>query len=109
MDRRRHPRVDTQLSVQLWGVDSFSQPFAQPARVRNISGTGIVVCGMKHSVAVGSILEIKLEDEKAEFRVVWVGQVGTPRQGEVGLAKLAAEGQFLRFQSSMLAACAGNG
>lgn len=109
MDRRRHPRVDTELSVQLWGIDSFLQPFAQPAHVRNISSSGMVVCGMKHSVAVGTILEIKLGREKAEFRVVWVGQAGTRRQGEIGLAKLAAEHPFLQFQSAMLAACAGTG
>ena len=108
MDRRRHPRVDTQLSVQLWGIDSFSQPFAQPAHVRNISGSGMVVCGMQHSVGVGSILEIKLEDEKAEFRVVWVGQAGTRRRGELGLARLAPEPRLLQFQSAMLA-CAGTG
>ncbi len=109
MDRRRHPRIDTQLSVQLWGIDSFSQPFAQPAHVRNISSSGMVVCGMRYTLGVGSILEVKLEQEKAQFRVVWVGQAGTRRQGEVGLAKLTAEPQLLEFQSSMVAACAGNG
>ncbi len=109
MDRRQHPRVDTQLSVQLWGIDSFSQPFAQPARVRNISSSGMVLGGMRYTVSIGSILEIKLEQEKARFRVVWVGQAGTRRQGEIGLAKLAAEPQLLQFQSCMLAASAGTG
>lgn len=109
MDRRRHPRVDTKLSVQLWGIDSFSQPFAQPAHVRNISSTGLVACGMRYTARVGSILEVKLGEEKASFRVVWVGQAGTRRQGEIGLAKLAAEPQLLQFQSSMVAACDGNG
>lgn len=109
MDRRRNPRVDTELSVHLWGIDSFSQPFAQPAHVRNISSSGLVACGMQYTVRVGSILEVKLEQEKAQFRVVWVGQAGTRRHGEIGLAKLAAEPQLLQFQSSMLHACAGNG
>ncbi len=109
MDRRRHPRVDTQLSVQLWGIDTFSQPFAQPAHVRNISSSGLVACGMRYTVRIGSILEVKLGQEKAQFRVVWVGQGGTRRQGEIGLAKLAAEPQLLQFQSSMMVAYAGNG
>ena len=106
MDRRRHPRVDTQLSVQLWGIDSFSQPFAQPAHVRNISSSGLVVCGMRYTIRIGSVLEVKLEQEKASFRVVWVGQAGTRRQGEIGLAKLTSEPQLLQFQASMVAACA---
>ena len=109
MDRRRHPRVATELSVHVWGIDSFAQPFAQPARVKNISSSGVVVYGMRYTIRIGSVLEVKLEQEKAQFRVVWVGQTGTRRQGEIGLAKLAAEPQLLQFQSSMLGAYAGNG
>jgi hypothetical protein len=109
MDRRRHPRVAAELSVRVWGVDSFSQPFAQPARVKNISKSGMVVSGMTCTLCIGSVLEIKHEQEKAQFRVVWVGQTGTRRQGEVGLVKLASEPQLLEFHSSMLHACAGTG
>jgi hypothetical protein len=109
MDRRRHPRVAAELAVQVWGIDSFSQPFAQPGRVKNISSSGMVVSGLTSTVRVGSVLEIQHEQEKASFRVVWVGQYGTRRQGEIGLAKLASEPQLLQFQSATLHACAGNG
>jgi predicted lipase len=64
---------------------------------------------MRYTVRIGSILEVKLGQEKAQFRVVWVGHAGTRRQGEIGLAKLAAEPQLLQFQSSMVAASVGTG
>jgi hypothetical protein len=109
MDRRRHARVAAEFSVQVWGLDSFSQPFAQLARVKNISFSGMVVHGMSSTVSVGAVLEIKYEREKAAFRVVWVGEVGSSRQGEIGLAKLAEETPLLDFQPVVLHACAGRG
>ena len=73
MDRRRNPRVGAFLPVRVWGVDSHWLPFMQLARVRNISAGGAVVQGMQHRVSEGTVLEVQYEDEKAQFRVIWVG------------------------------------
>jgi hypothetical protein len=109
MDRRRHPRVAAEMSVHVWGIDSFSQPFAVPARVKNISASGMVICGVTRSIRVGSVLEAKLEQEKAQFCVVWVGKHGGRQQGEVGLARLAAEPYLFEVCASYLGAAAGHG
>jgi hypothetical protein len=63
----------------------------QLASIRNISSTGAVVQGMSRLIRPGEILEVQLGEEKAEFRVVWVGKTGTAREGEVGLESLASE------------------
>ncbi len=91
MDRRRSPRVSTQLPVRVWGVDAHDLPFMQLARAKNISSSGAVIQGMRRRVRVGEILEVQLDQEKAQFRVVWTGCPGTEQAGEVGLQRLASE------------------
>ena len=91
MDRRRNPRVKAQLPVRIWGVDAHDLPFMQLASVKNLSSSGVVVQGMRRQIKPGEILEVQLDDEKAQFRVVWTGMQGTHGAGEIGLRRLADE------------------
>ena len=91
MDRRQSPRIATLLPVRVWGVDAHSLAFMQLATVTNISTSGAVVQGIQRQLRPGEVLEVQFAGEKAEFRVVWVGQFGTPRQGEVGLERVASQ------------------
>lgn len=91
MDRRRSPRVNVHLPVRIWGVDAYSLPFTQQATLRNISTEGAVVQGIKRQLRPGEILEMQYEREKAQFRVVWIGECGSPEQHEIGLQALPAE------------------
>jgi hypothetical protein len=91
MDRRRNPRVSAHLPVRLWGVDAHDLPFMQLATVKNLSSTGVVIQGMRRRIKPGEILEVQLDDEKAQFRVIWTGQQGTDSAGELGLQRLASE------------------
>lgn len=90
-------------------MDSFSQPFAQMARVKNISNGGAVVCGITSRVAVGEILEVQLNQEKAQYQVVWIGAPGSRKQGEIGLARLAAEPYLFEVDRAYMGAAAGRG
>ncbi len=91
MDRRRSPRVKAQLPVRIWGVDAHDLPFMQLASVKNLSASGVVIQGMRRQVRPGEILEVQLDDEKAQFRVIWTGMHGTRGAGEIGLRRLASE------------------
>lgn len=91
MDRRRNPRVKAQLPVRLWGVDAHDLPFMQLASVKNLSSTGVVIQGMRRQIKPGEILEVQLDDEKAQFRVIWTGLQGTHSAGEIGLQRLTSE------------------
>src|SRR5580704_7394212 len=91
MDRRRNPRVTACLPVCVWGMDAHALPFMQSATVRNISSSGAVIQGLCRQVRLGGILEVQFGDEKAQFRVVWAGQLGSRRAGEIGLERLASE------------------
>ena len=107
MDRRRNPRVQAQLPVRIWGVDAHDLPFIQLATVKNLSSTGVVVHGMRRRVKPGEILEVQMDEEKAQFRVVWTGMPGTCAAGELGLQRLASEpclwGVALSCYSEMVA------
>ena len=90
MDRRRSPRVTAHLPVRIWGVDAHDLPFMQLASVKNLSSTGAVIHGMRRQVRTGEILEVQMDQEKAQFRVIWTGMPGTCKAGEVGLQSLAS-------------------
>ena len=91
MDRRRSLRVGANLPVRVWGVDAHDLPFMQLATVKNLSGSGAVIHGMRRQVLPGAIIEVQMDEEKAEFRVVWTGMPGTRAAGELGLQRLASE------------------
>lgn len=91
MDRRRSPRVGAHLPVRIWGVDAHDLPFMQLASVKNLSGTGAVIHGIRRQIRPGEILEVQMDDEKAQFRVIWTGMQGTQAAGEIGLQRLASE------------------
>jgi hypothetical protein len=85
MDRRRNRRITALLPVRVWGIDAHGQPFAQLARAKNISPRGAILQGMLCTVKPGELVHVQLGQQKAEFRVVWVGTIGTSKQGELGI------------------------
>jgi hypothetical protein len=91
MDRRRNPRVSARLPVRIWGMDVYSRPFMQLATAMNISRNGALIQGMRRQVRPGEILEVQLGHEKAQFRVTWVGKLGSRKDGEIGVQMLPSE------------------
>jgi hypothetical protein len=97
MDRRRNRRVAVFLTVLIWGVDAKSVAFVQHAQVRNISDHGAVLQGIMRPVKAGSILHVQHSKDQAQFRIVWVGRAGSPRQGEIGIESLPSEPSLWEF------------
>jgi cytochrome c-type biogenesis protein CcmE len=98
MDRRQSPRVEVQFPVQVWGMDAFGQPFTSAALVTNMSAGGLVVEGVMRRIRADEVLDVRMGDEKAQFRVVWVSAAGV-----LGLERMTAH-TFL--PNSVLAHCA---
>ena len=67
------------------------QPFTHPALVTNMSTGGLVIQGVRRKIRAGEILDVRMGDEKAQFRVVWVGRQGRRRQGQIGVESLSSE------------------
>ena len=94
--QRPEPRVDTDLPVRVWGMDSNGKPFIQHVRARNISSQGALVSGVECKLKPGDIIGVQLEQKKARCRVVWVVDAGGIQKNQIGLQLL--EGQQCPWQ-----------
>jgi len=102
MDRRQSPRVDVHLPVEVWGIDAHGQAFMDPAMVINMSASGLVLQGLRRKIRGGEILDVRMGNDKAQYRVVWVGGAGSRRSGELGMQRVTANAFFM---TSILTCC----
>jgi hypothetical protein len=109
MDRRREPRVSVELPVQIWGMDANARPFIQAASLRTISGCGATLQGVAVQLQPGSLLDLQYEGSKAQFRIVWVGKIGTDMHGEVGIENLSKGAMLWDVDPIRCAAAVGQG
>ena len=86
MDRRQSSRVAVQLPVQVWGVDAHGRPFSDSAMVTNMSAGGIVLEGIRRRVRLGDLLDVRMGEQRSQFRVIWIG-----RSGELGMQNLTEQ------------------
>lgn len=104
MDRRQSSRVEVQLPVQVWGMDAYGRPFTNPALVTNMSAGGLVLQGLVRRVRVGEVLDVRMGQEKAQFRVVWIAA-----NGELGMQRVTSNaflpGSILVHCAQAAAAC----
>jgi hypothetical protein len=104
MDRRRSPRVEVQLPVEVWGLDAHGQAFMDPALVTDMSSSGLVLQGLRRKIRAGEILDVRMGDDKAQYRVIWIGGTNTGRAGELGMQRITADPFFPL--NSVLTCCA---
>src|SRR2546422_3484662 len=81
MDRRRNARVAAFIPVRLWGMDANSLPFTQMATVKNISSSGVEIHGLMRQGLPGELLDVQLGEDRAQYRVVWAGRMGSRKEG----------------------------
>ena len=86
MDQRKEGRLDLELPVRVWGIDRMACPFAELARVRNVSNQGAVLVGIRSKVRTGELLDVQHGALRAQFRIIW-----TSVSGEAGIQALAFE------------------
>jgi len=86
MDRRKERRLDDlELSVQIWGVDRNSRPFAELVRATGVSESGAVLLDVHCKLQAGEVIDVQHEARHAQFRIVWT------RPGETGIQVLPHE------------------
>jgi hypothetical protein len=109
MDRRRQQRVFVELPVQIYGMDTYSRPFTQPASLRTISGRGATLQCVDAQLKPGDVLDVLYQGTKAQFRIVWCGKAGTEMAGEVGVENLSTDTVLWGIDPLRCAASVGRG
>src|SRR5215472_14858368 len=84
MSRRREQRLERNIEVKVWGLDRHGKPFMQHARTLDVTHLGARLIGVD-CVAVGETIGIQSGDQKARFKVVWMGRENTPKAGQIGV------------------------
>ena len=99
MTQRPEPRLDTDLPIRVWGMDSNGKPFIQHVRAKNISNQGALVSGVDCELKPGDIIGVQVEQKKARCRIVWVVDAGGIYKNQVGLQLL--EGQECPWKEAL--------
>jgi PilZ domain len=94
MGKRCEPRKPVQVPVRIFGTDNQRRIFSENVTTVDISRTGAKLGGVRARLNIGEIVGLTCGGNKVNFRVKWVGQPGTPSEGEIGLLNLAPERPF---------------
>jgi CheY-like chemotaxis protein len=85
MGRRREQRKHLSTVVRVFGTDAKGTPFSRTVETIDVSPSGLRVSGMFVELREGDEVEIECERGRARCRVIWHGEVGTPKAGELAL------------------------
>jgi hypothetical protein len=88
MEKRPETRVETQILVRVWGMDSDGRPFFQNVKAANVNSEGALLAGINHPLKVGDVVGVQYEERKARFKVIWVMDGGAARRIDIGIQVL---------------------
>ena len=88
MGKRRDPRIEARLQVRIAGVDANGRPLLQVVMTRDISRQGALLDGIQGTFKPGEIISVSYNNNKARFRVAWMGGRGTNRAGQIGVQSI---------------------
>jgi hypothetical protein len=91
VERRREPRTDVDLVLQVWGIDTEGDLFLQQAHARDISLSGAVLWELDSEVRSGDLIGLLYAGKKARFRVVWVRYSGTSRKVQAAIHRIEGD------------------
>lgn len=97
MSRRRERRSFIAISVRVSGTDSNGKSFRQLACTLDVSASGVRINGLQEA-NVGQVLTLEYQKNKVRFEVVWVGEPGGPRRGQIGLRSLEPDKSLADIQ-----------
>lgn len=91
IERRRNPRVQSDIPVQVWGRDVRGQRFFQSAVATNVSQSGALLSGLECELRTGDLIGIAYNGTEARFRVIWGCDSGNSQKIRVAVQKLAGD------------------
>ena len=88
VQHRREPRIAVSLPVQMRGQDGEK---SSPASLVDMSHRGARVDGSGFSPKVGEVVHLVSNGRESRFLVIWVGESGSAREGQIGLQALGSD------------------
>jgi hypothetical protein len=85
MGRRFDERYVAQLPIRIWGMDTSGHPFSVNTKTVDITHSGARVGGFTTPINRGDMVGVQCGNEKARFKVIWVGANGGPREAQIGV------------------------
>ena len=94
MGKRCEPRTPIELPARIFGTDTGGKIFSENVTTVDVSQHGAKLRGVCARVQLDEIIGVTHENNKVHFRVKWIGEPGTPREGQIGLLNLAPAKPF---------------
>jgi hypothetical protein len=88
---RKQPRTSKVLRVVVHGTDAQGHKFKQSAYTIDLSRDGARLDGIGFLTSPGQTIEVRRLWRKKNFRVVWIGQIGSNESNQVGIFGLQSE------------------
>jgi hypothetical protein len=87
--QRWEPRLSVSQPIEVWGQDhQESVTQTQTTSLIDLSHRGARVGGVAFHPKTGEVVHLVSDGVDARFRVIWVGELGTPQEGQIGLQSL---------------------
>jgi len=92
MPQRREPRIAVSLpvEVEVWDEDR-QEPIHQTTSMIDVSHHGARIDGIAFDLKAGEVVRLVSAGVEARFRIIWVGEIGTPQEGQIGLESLKTD------------------
>ena len=90
-DRRREPRAEVDIPLQVWGVDTRGERFLQAACARDISLSGALISQLDAELRSGDVIGILYAGRKARYRVVWVRYAGVNQKVQAAVHRFPSD------------------
>jgi len=85
--QRWEPRLSVSQPIEVWGQD-YQESLPQTTSLIDVSHRGARVGGVAFHPKAGEVVHLVSNGVDARFRVIWVGELGTPQEGQIGLQSL---------------------
>src|SRR3981189_3445730 len=81
--QRWEPRLSVSQPIEVWGQD-YQESVPQTTSLIDVSHRGARVGGVAFHPKAGEVVHLVSNGVDARFRVIWVGELGTPQEGQIG-------------------------
>src|SRR5437763_16854525 len=94
MAKRREPRVELQLPIRVFGKDINGKAVLEKIVTIDVSRRGVKLSRVQAQIKVGETIGMTHGQTKGRFVVRWVGAIGTPRAGQIGIEYTSPQKPF---------------